>query len=545
MTTLDKSPLTISSLALYIGIAIASFACYAHFSSLFFIADDFIWIERAKNLPSNPLSIFNVEGGRYFDPLVYLSFWLNYKLNGLDNIWYHRTDLLIHTGNSFLVAYLAMLLTKSKAAAFLSGLIFAVTPTNADAVLWLSSRVDTLAAQFYLSSIISYILYTNKGRKRFYLLSLIFYIASLSAKVTPLFLPIIILALQFIDVEKRSIKRVLLHVLPFLLISVIYLILLTYTSPLMGIQSRSLATLNIKEFLKAITVLFFPESLIQTKETFYSILSVLLLSLFLIVSIFLRSLKLTSLAFLMIMIIILPLLFMDISFIYPELSDPIEVLASIPHRLYLATAGFAILVGTNLSFSLRKVGRYRYLRYVMTLFLTVGIFVYGYSYIKERALIWNLYEKPFKNTVELISNELIDGESKKILKDLYVIGGPGKTFTDSIVHIYVGTGNTKLWINHINRYSDIPGIIYSTDQYQSAFWVTGFEGNLNITQEIQEYNSCIKRNKPGEICRERLSTVIDSFLGKWRTTILPEFTRKGRGGYGSNVPINLPYTLRG
>lgn len=484
MLTKHKTFPMLLTFVLFATILAASIACYWSIPSLFFVADDFFWIERAKYLHNDPLSIFSVEGGRYFDPLVYISFWINYKLNGLDSAWYHRTDLLIHTINAFLVTYLSLLLTKRKSAAFLSGLIFAVSPTNADSVFWISKRVDTLAAMFYLGSIISYLFYINKRRTFFYYLSLLFYAVALSAKSTPILLPIIILALDFLYTN-RCIKDILLSFIPFCLIAVIYMLLFAYNAsptPFMALNS-----VNIKEASRAISVLFFPESVVAARETLYKILSILILIVtFSTVAIFQQSRKSSITAFLMIVIIILPLLFLNMSFVYAVPSNPIDyVVGSINHRIYLAVAGFAILFGIALSFYLEALELYgQQIRRIVVLLLAVGIFYYGYTNIKEREHVWKLYEKPFRTLVNLISSEVVGKRD-----NLYLLGGPGRSYTKSIIRIY--TDNTGRMVKLYSKYSEIPTI--DLVSHDSAVWILGYRSNIDVTRDIQEYQYLFKR----------------------------------------------------
>lgn len=508
MLNIHKLSHTLLTFVIFAAIMAASIACYWSIPSLFFVADDFFWIERAKYLHNYPLSIFSVEGGRYFDPLVYLSFWLNYKINGLDSAWYHRTDLLIHTLNTFLVAYLALLLTKRKSAAFFSGLIFAVSPTNADSVLWISKRVDTLAAMFYLGSIISYVFHINNRRISLYYLSLLFYAVALSAKSTPILLPVIILVLDFFYTN-RSIKDRLLSFIPFCIIAVFYMLLLTYNSSPTSLMA--LNSFNIKEASRAISVLFFPESVVATEETLYKILSILILTVtFSTTAIFRQSRKPSITAFLMIMIIILPLLFLNISFVYAVSPNPIDYLVgSINHRIYLAVAGFAILFGTALSFSIGTLESYVQIRRIVALLLAVGIFYYGYANIKEREHLWKLYEKPFRTLVDLMTTEVVGKRH-----DLYLLGGPGRSYTKSIIRVY--TDNTGRTVKYYSKYSEIPNIdLVSPD---SAVWISGYRSNIDVTRELQEYQYLFERcNKPiGEEngrCWKQLSELINNLEG--------------------------------
>lgn len=391
----------------FLGIASAAFACYWSASDIFFSADDFVWLERVKFLiAKEPLTIFKSEG-LYFDPLVYLLFWLNYITNGLDPVWYHRTDLFIHTVNAFLVSYLSFLLTKNKPAAFFSGLIFAVSPTNADSVLWSSSRVDTIAAVFYLSSIISYILYQRERRIRLYYLSMALFAVSLSAKSTPTILPVIILTLEMVSYNKTSYKAILYRLIPFFLTSGVYLMLLSYNSTQAITQTFQISDgLNTEGFLKGISVLFFPESLIAAREGLYVSLSVLFLILLVAVNLFFITTRPVLVISIMITVIIVPLLFMSGTYIYATPSDQAYyVMASICHRIYLGMTGFSIMVGTAIAFFLERSKRYGKPLYGIVLgVFTIIIFISSFIYTKEREDIWRKQGDGYEETVKGIKN---------------------------------------------------------------------------------------------------------------------------------------------
>lgn len=360
-----------------LGIAGASFACYWNASDIFFIADDFVWLERVKFLISkDPFIIFKSEG-LYFDTLVYLLFWLNYITSGLDPTWFHRTDLFIHTVNALLVSYLSFLLTKNRTAAFFAGLIFAVSPTNADAVLWPSSRVDTAAAVFYLSSISTYILYQRERRTGLYCLSLVLFAASLTAKSTPAILPVVILALELVSCSKTGCKAVLFRLSPFFLLSGLYLMLLSYNSTQAITQTFQIGGgLNTKGLLRGVSVLFFPESLIAAREALCMSLSVLLLILIIGVSLFFIPARSVLVVSTMIAAIIVPLLFMSGTYVYATPSNPAYyVMGSICHRIYLGMAGFSIMIGTAIAFFIDRSTWYgRFLRPIIAGIFTATMF---------------------------------------------------------------------------------------------------------------------------------------------------------------------------
>lgn len=435
----NKSSSKILGILLILGIISASFVCYWPTSDIFFVTDDFLWLERAKfQIINNPLSIFKSEG-LYFDPLVYLSFWLNYIISGLNPIGYHLVDIVIHTINAILVAYLASLLTQNKVAAFFSGFIFAVSFTNADSVIWPSSRVDILSAVFYLGAIVSYLSFQRRMRIGFYCLSILFFAISLSAKSTPIILPVVILTLEIAFYDKMGLKKVLLRLLPFILISGVYLILLFHNSQqITAIASSILSGLNIKGALQGLAVLFFPESLIATGENLYISLSVLFFILIMGLGIFSFSARSLSVACVMVSMIIVPLLFMP-SYLYATPSDaPYRVLGSICHRIYLGMAGFSVMAGMTIAFFLEKARRHgKYLFYIVFVVLVALIFIYGFTFIRERERLWRVQGEAVEWTIEQIKQKkyMMSKYSK-----IYLIGD-SIGFIQSVFRLYFDNGD--------------------------------------------------------------------------------------------------------
>jgi protein O-mannosyl-transferase len=99
----------------------------------------------------------------------YLSFALNYRLNGLDVTGYHILNLTVHILNGFLI-YLFVYLTfrtpffsgfpvrdHAQVIALFSSLFFITHPVQTQAVTYIVQRLASLAAMFYLLSAVLYI----------------------------------------------------------------------------------------------------------------------------------------------------------------------------------------------------------------------------------------------------------------------------------------------------------------------------------------------------------------------------------------------------
>lgn len=145
---------------------------YHHTLSVPFIFDDFHAIEENLKIrdPGNFLTLDSLRAQR---PLVDLSFALNYHLGGVEVFGYHLFNLIIHFVSACLVYLLALVIFRRLdeigystngrqylfvvPAAFVA-LVFALHPVQTQAVTYIVQRYTSMAAMFYLASVLCYIL---------------------------------------------------------------------------------------------------------------------------------------------------------------------------------------------------------------------------------------------------------------------------------------------------------------------------------------------------------------------------------------------------
>lgn len=94
-------------------------------------------------------------------PVTSLTFVLNYRLNGLDPKGYRLFNIAVHAANTFLVFFLTVLVFRrltdpvlTQTLAFAGAMLFCVHPLQTEAVAYISHRSDSLAAFFYLSTML-------------------------------------------------------------------------------------------------------------------------------------------------------------------------------------------------------------------------------------------------------------------------------------------------------------------------------------------------------------------------------------------------------
>ncbi len=93
----------------------------------------------------------------YYRPLVAASFAANWSISGPDPLVFRLTNLLLSIAVDLLVFTLALRLTGQLVAAGVAGVAFAVLPSHAESVAWISGRTDLLAMAFGLGSFLAFV----------------------------------------------------------------------------------------------------------------------------------------------------------------------------------------------------------------------------------------------------------------------------------------------------------------------------------------------------------------------------------------------------
>jgi len=169
--------------------------------------------------------------GAYYRPLVTYSFALEYHFFGLNPLFYHLDNLLIHIAVSLVVFALLCRLLSNPAAAFFSALIYAIHPVHWEAIANVPGRAILLCAFFYLSSFLFFLKSiqspsNGKINPVFYSLSLASFALALLSKESAAMLPAVLFLYQLlINRHGTQWQKRLILVLPFFVATVVYLVI--------------------------------------------------------------------------------------------------------------------------------------------------------------------------------------------------------------------------------------------------------------------------------------------------------------------------------
>ncbi|OGS39426.1 MAG: hypothetical protein A2551_00675 [Elusimicrobia bacterium RIFOXYD2_FULL_34_30] len=201
--------------------------------------------------------IFTSYNSGLYDPLVSLSFAIEYKFSKLNPRTYHTTNLILHLFNCLLVFWLFNLISKKVFVSFFVALLFGIHPMHVESVAWISERKDVLYALFFLGAMISYMYYLKNNGKKFFILSICIFLLSLMSKTMAVTLPLVLLLIDYIYNEagvrgegiEVKYKRNIIEKIPYFAFSLIFGVITIFAQ-------RSIKNIKEGQVLTFIDIIF-------------------------------------------------------------------------------------------------------------------------------------------------------------------------------------------------------------------------------------------------------------------------------------------------
>ncbi|HSE31231.1 MAG TPA: glycosyltransferase family 39 protein, partial [Pyrinomonadaceae bacterium] len=169
-------------------------------------------------------------GGTFYRPVFQIWLLLNYKIGGLNPVWWHVTSLLLHLLVTVSVFALAKTLVNDEVTAGVAALLFGLHPVHVEAVTWISGVTEPLMAVFFVASFLCYLKNKQQRSPMWLVLSLALYAFSMLSKETALMLPGIIVMFRWIQPDNSEpqlkLQRFmsgLSDALPYIVLTVVYL----------------------------------------------------------------------------------------------------------------------------------------------------------------------------------------------------------------------------------------------------------------------------------------------------------------------------------
>lgn len=159
-------------------------------------------------------------------PLTWISHQLDATIFGINAGGHHASNVIFHLINSILALVVFQKYTNSFSKSLIIAALFVVHPMHVESVAWISERKDVLSTFFWFLTMLAYFFYVRKSEdKKFYLLTLLFFILGLLSKPMLVTLPFVLLLLDYGFLERLKtigdLKKLLIEKIPFFALSVI------------------------------------------------------------------------------------------------------------------------------------------------------------------------------------------------------------------------------------------------------------------------------------------------------------------------------------
>ena len=162
----------------------------------------------------------------YYRPLITVSYWLDYKLWGMNPKGFRATNLVLHLLTCFFLFNLIQFLVNDRQAAFWATLLYAIHPVNTESVSWVAARNNIIVTVFVILSFYCYAKRWEDGSPLHFIASVFFFaLAVFSKEFGLLVLPCIFFYQRFLSRKKRDLSHEMMSYLPFVLIGVGYFLL--------------------------------------------------------------------------------------------------------------------------------------------------------------------------------------------------------------------------------------------------------------------------------------------------------------------------------
>lgn len=187
--------------------------------------------DRYRTLSADNLAwMFGETFMGHYQPLTWLTYWLDHAVFGLDPFGFHLANLLWHGANGAACYWLLRQLQPAQAARWLcalAALLFAVHPLRVESVAWVTERRDLTAGLFWLLTVALYLRASREGaphRRRDLILLHVTLVLSMLSKAWGITLPFVLLALDIWPLRRRHLSnaRLLLEKLPMLVIVAVF-----------------------------------------------------------------------------------------------------------------------------------------------------------------------------------------------------------------------------------------------------------------------------------------------------------------------------------
>ena len=220
----DKGPVEPSGVVFYSRVALIFILVLVVYTPA--ISNGFIWDDDVMLTDNVVMKAddglrriwFTTELSDYF-PLTSTTFWIEWRIWGLNPIGYNVTNILLHALSGVLLW--RVLLRLKVPGAWLAGILFTVHPVCVASVDWIAERKNTLSMVFYLAALIFYLRFELDLRKRTYAFALLAFVLALLSKTSVVVFPVVVLLCAWWQRSTIS-KQDIVRSLPFFMAAMVF-----------------------------------------------------------------------------------------------------------------------------------------------------------------------------------------------------------------------------------------------------------------------------------------------------------------------------------
>jgi len=250
---MERMTLNLKGKELLLIATIAGIVCLAVYGRTLFC--DFVNYEDPEYVINNPFirsfnkdfwySAFATVPLNFWVPLLWLSFAIDYHFWGLNPLGYHLTNVVLHAVNTSIMLFIADRIYRNSliriegvsrsrylypSLLLLAALLFGIHPARVESVAWITERKDLLNGIFTLASVYFYLRYREKKDASFprsliireYVLSLVLFLLSLTAKPSSIFIPLALLVMDWYPLGRfrnNGLWRLVAEKIPYLVLA--------------------------------------------------------------------------------------------------------------------------------------------------------------------------------------------------------------------------------------------------------------------------------------------------------------------------------------
>jgi len=151
-------------------------------------------------------------------PITHSVFWFEYHLWGESTLGYHLVNILLH----FISALLLVCILRRLAipGAWFVAAIFALHPVQVESVAWMTELKNMLSGVFFFSAALAYLQFDKERKRKFYIISIVFFVLGLFSKSVIAILPVSLLVVFWWKRGKIDWKNDVVPLLTFLIVGI-------------------------------------------------------------------------------------------------------------------------------------------------------------------------------------------------------------------------------------------------------------------------------------------------------------------------------------